>query len=134
VAELREGIREKVTQIVECNLWNEKPIPACTATTFDVVSSAFCAECIDSSPENYRMFLKRLTSYLRPGGTLLLTALENATEYRVGESWFPACPLTLEQLQAEVRALGFSPRDARRVPAEHAQGYDGLLAVRAEAS
>lgn len=131
VAELQANLRTKMTSIVECNLWEPVPVPAVQSQGFDVVSSAFCVECIDSEKGNYRTFLKRLTDFVSPHGSVLLTALENASQYRIGDAWFPAVALRLEDLERELRELGCEIDDARRVPAEHQQGYDGLLAVRA---
>lgn len=129
---IREELEPKVTQIIECDAFSPEILGRLSHRQFDVVSSGFCLECISPEEKYFQEFLVKLTAVLRQGGTLILTMLKRAENYKVGDLTFPAFSLDEQYMRAALRRLKYHWISTETIPAESDQGYQGIIAITAE--
>ena len=92
--------------------------------------SNFCAESATSDRGEWQVFVTNITSLVKPGGSLVLSALKGATRYTVGSVSFPAVYLTEDDVADVLEESGFVPKsiELRSVPADRAsRDYQGLI-------
>ncbi len=76
------------------------------------------------------MFMHNITSLLKPGGKLILSALKGATRYSVGPNTFPAVNIAEDDLAEVLTESGFLEKDIaiRSAPADRpTRIYRGLI-------
>lgn len=78
VEKRKSEVREKIRDVLPCNLYNENPFHPRKLKTFDIVSSHYCADCISDKKSDFLMFMKRISSYVKNRGILLMSFLKNA--------------------------------------------------------
>jgi hypothetical protein len=131
--------RARLVCLTRCDLRLGKPLPG-TSRTYEIVTTNFCAESITDRPLLWCVYLRRIVSLLKPGGTLLLSALKGATSYSVGTRTFPAVDLEESDL---ARALSFAGCDPHSIairsiaadrPTRHYRGLMFASARKATAS
>lgn len=129
---IEERTRTAIQHIIECNFLSMQALEALQYTQFDVVSSSFCLECVSAIEDEFLNACNQAFTLVRPGGHLLLTTLKNSHQYVVGNRVFPSFPLDLEYLTELLTAHQFKIVEVRQSPAEHSQGYEGLIALLAQ--
>jgi nicotinamide N-methyltransferase len=126
----REGeIRTRVTRIVRCDVRRVPPITG-WQQKYDVVVSNFCAESVTDDWWQWRMFMRNITSLLKPGGKLVLAALKEATCYSVGSKIFPAVKIVESDLTSVLIDSHFEPESIviSSNPADRpTRNYQGLM-------
>lgn len=130
--EMKDQVRQKVTSIIECDAFMPNMLGSIAPGSFDIVSSGFCLECISPHQETFQRALEGLLSYLGPRGSLVMTLLKNSSSYQVGEKLFPSFALDEKYIQTTLQNLGLKVVELRSCKAEHDQGYEGLIAVKAD--
>lgn len=130
--EMRQQMRSKVTNIIECDALLPEIIGQRSNEKFDIVSSSFCLECIDSDPAIFIEFIDKISSLLEKNGYLALCMLKNAATYQIDGLSFPALPLDEWKIKSLLASMGFSEIEISTQPAEHSQGYDGIIALHAK--
>jgi hypothetical protein len=130
--QVREELIPKMTEIIECDAFSPHILCGHPRRDFDVVSSSFCLECISGCESLFLDFLAKLTDLLKMRGTLVLTMLKGAKNYRVGNLLFPAFPVHEDYMRDVLRRLQYHWVSIESVPAEGGQGYDGIIAITAE--
>jgi hypothetical protein len=74
----REGeLRGRITRLMHCDASRSPAISDCNGC-YDVVVSNFCAESATSDPVIWRAYMHNISSLVRPGGTLIVSALKGA--------------------------------------------------------
>jgi hypothetical protein len=129
-------IRERVTHIAPCDASRTPPID-CRPELYDIVQTHFCAESATSDRWQWQIYVANIASLLKPGGLLVMSALEGATRYAVGSRWFPAVPISDRDLIEVLEENGFPQKriELRCVPADRpGREYKGLLLTVAEKS
>jgi hypothetical protein len=99
-----------------------------------VLSTSFCAESATSDRAQWRAYMANIVSVLKPGGWLVMSALEGATRYAVGPHAFPAVDLSPKDVVALLRELGFASASIRveSIPADRpSRDYAGLMVAAA---
>jgi hypothetical protein len=101
---------------------------------YDVVVSNFCAESATEDVQEWRRFVRNITSLIRPGGRLIMSTLKGATSYGVGKEIFPAVNIMEEDLIELLVDIGFDCNSIQidSVPADRpSRHYQGLMFVTA---
>src|SRR3989344_277495 len=113
---LKQRLQSKMTKIFPLDILHEEsPLKG---KTFDVVSTHFCPESIQNKRSTFLKALRTITSYVKPRGTLVMSAVKNFTSYQVGKYYFPAYPIDEKTLRRALRALGFSSIEIQTIDVE----------------
>ncbi len=129
VARREDEIRSKVTQLLRCDASRLHSIDG-PESAYDVLVTNFCAESATSDRSEWRSFFANIVSLLKPGGTLIMSALSGATSYSVGSRWFPAVDISEEDLFEVLDEEGFKRKtiEIRSVQADRpTRDYSGLI-------
>jgi hypothetical protein len=129
---VRSQLREKITEIIECDAYLPSVLMNRRGARFDVVSTSFCLECISGELSDFEGFMSKVCALLKPHGHFIMTALKNASSYRIAEREFPAVAIDEAHLAALLPKLGLRISSITSVAAEHDQGYSGLIALSAQ--
>ena len=105
------------------SMWLDQSWEEC----FDTVISNFCVESATGEDEEFQQGLDNLCWAVKLQGTLVMSAMTEATEYQVGDAVFPACPITLTGLRESVEARGFTVTDTDELRLEDAEGLAGVM-------
>lgn len=127
-------IRQRVTRLVRCDASQSPPVSK-AHESYDVVLTNFCAESATSEREQWQSYMRNIVSTLKPGGWLLMSALEGASRYSVGPRFFPAVDISRDDLVEALEENGFpaSRIEVGQVPADRpTREYSGLLLARAQ--
>ncbi len=127
-------VREKITQVVCGDIKKKAPLGSKIKEKYDIVSSHFVAESITDSREKWQKMLKNLLHPLKKDGYFVLGSITGATKYRVGQRYFPAVPVSEDEIYNYLELLGLKIIKTSFVPAEEVidQGYDGIYLVLAK--
>jgi SAM-dependent methyltransferase len=111
-------LRRKVTMLLHCDATRPDPLGSDGRARYDVVGVHFVPESITSSKAEWRQALENISTLLRPGGLLIMSAVLQARCWRTGEHQYPAVDIGADELQATLSALGFADIDCRSIEAE----------------
>jgi hypothetical protein len=92
-----EQLRRVVGELRHVDLRQELPVGK--AIKYDLVTSFFCTECVDTHPEGWARCKGRLLDLVAPGGAFFSAVVQNCSRYRVLGSWFPTCNLHPQDLE-----------------------------------
>jgi len=130
------ALREKLKKIVRANAFKQDPINKTFRNKYDIISVNFVPESITDSEEKWEKTVMNITSVLKNGGTLVMTALENAGYYKVGNKSFPAVDISTKKMKSLLLKLGFKTTYLHSIPAEELnekspkyEGYKGFIFV-----
>ena len=70
-----------------------------TLGQYDVLSTHYALECISTSLEEYEKNLKNCLRYLKPGGMIIISAVKNTDEYKVGDVFLPTAHISENDLE-----------------------------------
>ena len=100
---------------------------------FDIVQSNFCLESSTDDISEYKRMMKNLFYYLKPKGTLIMTALEGAVAYKVGKKYYPAIYLDKELIKEYLKEAGFKIEKLVKINSENSDSskYHGFLFIKA---
>jgi NNMT/PNMT/TEMT family len=143
VQQRMELLRRKITHLLFCDAFSSRPLKDNHRQTYDVVAANFVAESITETMDQWQSVVGNICSTLRPGGTLIMTALQGAKYYSVSDRNYSAVSITeMDLVQALIKA-GFRPNSmlVKTISAEnldHAddeyQGYQGMIFIKAKKS
>lgn len=98
---------------------------------WDIGTMAFVADCLTADPAEFEQALGCFLGALKPGAPFVAAFMENSHGYRVGDTWFPAVPLTGPMVGAALTrsgaADGFIVHRVDIDPAPIRAGYSGYL-------
>jgi NNMT/PNMT/TEMT family len=136
-------LRQKITNLLCCDAFSPMPLAGNPRQTYDLVAANFVAESITETMPQWQLVIGNICSTLRPGGTLIMTALQGANYYSVSDRNYSAVSITeMDLVQALIRA-GFRPNSmlVQTITAEtleHGddcyQGYQGMIFIKAKKS
>ena len=127
----KTSLRQKIKDIVPCDLFKENPLQPETYREFDVLSVNFCPESITDNEEDFLTSVQNFTSLLKKNGLLVMCLLKNASRYKVGELYFPAYPVNEAYISDTLEQFSYNDITIRSVPAKCDSGYEGLIALTA---
>jgi len=122
-------IRQNVTRVMRCDANHPSPLNGNTRQ-YDLLVSNFCAESVTNDREQWRSFVENITSLLKPGGKLVMSALKGADSYAVGNEVFPAVFILEDDLIQALGDAGFAEESLQidSVPADRpSRHYQGLM-------
>ncbi|WPD21963.1 MAG: guanitoxin biosynthesis pre-guanitoxin forming N-methyltransferase GntF [Candidatus Electrothrix aestuarii] len=127
--EQRENlIRHRVSQIFSCDANCSPPIDY--PYSYDVLISTCCADSATTDKVTWSKYLKNICSLVKPGGTIVLSALEEASHYLVGDKAFPAVFLSEKDIEQCLLEEGFTTKNKNFIPAsESSSGYKGIRTI-----
>ena len=131
VAKREAELRRKIRHIIPCDLlahqlikWpnsNEK------ISTFDVISSSFCIDCVCSSEEEFTAAVGRLATLQNPGGHMIVVTQLGATSHTSGNQQLPVLQVTEKILASSLKKSGYKDVQVRSFyPDMEKYGYDKL--------
>ena len=136
-------LRKKLSRFLLCDAFEENPIGPEYRNYYDVVSTNFVAESITSSLKVWEKLIGNICSTLKPGGSLIMTAIQGAKYYYVNGRYFHAASITEIDLLRALIKQGFNPDNIRinSIPAEvtderaeNYKGYKGIIFLKARKS
>ncbi len=100
----------------------------------ELITSNFCIESIKDSQEFWQSGIENVTSKVPKDGFFLMTAIRNATWYKVGEETMPAYPVNAENIRVELEKQGFEIKIMSELVGSEKEviGYDGMVFVLAK--
>jgi NNMT/PNMT/TEMT family len=136
-------LRQKITNLLFCDAFSATPLADSPRQTYDVVAANFVAESITRTMLEWQTVVGNICSTLRPGGTLIMTALAGASHYTVSDRNYAAVAISeMDVVQALIRA-GFQPNSilVQSIGAEtqdnhddEYKGYQGMIFIKARKS
>jgi hypothetical protein len=134
LARRKKQMRDKITRLKHGNLhW---PHPLMDGSTYPLVVSFYCADSATPDKAQWRLFMLHLFNLVQPGGTLILSALNNTKGYRVGTRYFPSAQVTEQDMYLVLHEGNFVHKtlDLQVTPvAEWAEeGFESIIIVRAQ--
>jgi len=133
IAARQAQVRARVTKLVHCDAKQACPLDE-KGPLYDVLMSNFCVEAAASSLAEWWDCTANLTSLLKPGGRLVLSAIKGAESYGIGDRRFLAVRLEEADLTTALMGLGFDPDTIaiETVPADRPdRQYEALMFVTA---
>ncbi|XP_062309452.1 nicotinamide N-methyltransferase-like [Osmerus eperlanus] len=107
-AVVSETIRQRVKQVLKCDICLEKPFAPVTVEPADCVVSSLCLEAACKDRDSYRRSLRAMVGLLGPRGVLVLIGDLDETFYTVGEQKFLCVSLSQEFIQETLSELGLT--------------------------
>lgn len=124
----KQLLRSRVRQLLRCDAKSATPLGSPPPAPYDIVSINFVLESITQDRAEWHSLLDHVVPLVGPRGYLLMSAILGATRYRVGQLYFPAVPIALDDICQRLAQSGFSMLSSEVVAAEHRdeQGYAGI--------
>lgn len=128
VQERAARVRSAVYSVQTCDIYQSPPVNV--SGQYDVIISNYCLDAVTDSKVQWHQNIRNLCTLLRPGGTLILSSLREATYSDFGETRFPNVFLQEGDVYEALAVVGF-PADGIRVvsaDADHAaREYTGVI-------
>ncbi|XP_069472873.1 nicotinamide N-methyltransferase-like [Ambystoma mexicanum] len=132
--EMEENLRRTIRQVLRCDITKCNPLAPIVLTRVDCILTNFCIENVCTDETSFCEYLKNMTSVLKPGGHLILTALLECTFYKMGKHRLPSFPLTESFARTALNDTGFEIRYFKVLPStddspEPLTDHTGILFV-----
>ncbi|CAB1316960.1 unnamed protein product, partial [Coregonus sp. 'balchen'] len=101
-----DTLRQRVKQVLKCDICLENPFHPVTVPPADCVLSSLCLEAACKDRESYHRSLSSMVGLLRSGGVLVLIGDLDETYYTVGEQRFDCVNLSEEFITETLSKLG----------------------------
>ncbi len=128
IAARAERIRDAVTRVTTCDIYQSPPVAA--KDQFDVIVTNYCLDAVTNDKDEWYAHIRNVKSLLRPGGLFIMSSLEEGKYSDFGETRYPNVYLVEEDIPAALRACGFDEPSIRvaRADADHGdREYRGVL-------
>ncbi|MFN8459764.1 MAG: guanitoxin biosynthesis pre-guanitoxin forming N-methyltransferase GntF [Anaerolineae bacterium] len=129
-------IRRRVKQVLPCDATCPAPLEG-ASQYYDVLVTNLCLEAVATDKKHWRQCFRNVTSVLKPGGQLILTAVKGGNAYSVGQSVFAVVHLLEDDVTEALLEAGFAPESIsiKGIEANHpVYPYKGLMFVLAAKS
>jgi len=136
IAQRQAEIRAKIADIRFCDAALDWPLPGWTEP-FDVLVSNSCADAATDDRTTWQQYLKNILTCLKPGGTLILSAVKGAdfgdvtealSEPNPDSQYFPTVNIGEADLEEALIAAGCATVAIETVPADRpTRKYQGLM-------
>ena len=141
ISQREDLLSAKITNFLQCDAFEPQPLGEQYHQYYDVVAANFVAESITSSLNTWEEIVGNICSTLRPNGTLIMTAIQEASFYCVEGRKYPAVAVSEASVRRVLANHGFNYQNMiiERIPAEITdvtdpdyKGYRGMLFVKAQ--
>jgi NNMT/PNMT/TEMT family len=122
--------RARIGHLAHADMLADPPIRDLPDARYGTVIAAYCADSATADRRDWQTGMARIASLVEPGGLFLVAALDRASQYRVGQTWFPSARVSEGDLR-KVLAQDFD--NASISVACHpdlldgSKGYSGIL-------
>lgn len=129
-----QALRDRISALCRSDIFQNQCVDT-PIEKFDVVTSFYCLDCIQSDIREWRTFMQRLSNLVAPGGHLILASILGSGEYLIEGRKFPVTPLKASDFHQTLLNFGFREDSLviRSVPIEDwkDEGFDqiGLVAA-----
>jgi hypothetical protein len=131
VAAREELTRRVVGRLFITDARDRHPLSKYRVGSYDLVITGYCLDCLSASKRVWARCMRNVLSLLRPGGSLVLCALNRSRAFRTGGTWFPAANIGRDDLFATLRTNGFDAGsiaiERHDFPEHRASGYEAIL-------
>ena len=129
ILERQHLTRGKISELMEVDVRHDRPLgPA--QTHYATVVSAYCACSATADFGTWQVYMRRIMSLVRPGGTLLVAALRGTHSYFIDGKAFPS-PCIDEEDMREILLEDFPKSELTvrvvRVPECATHGYSSII-------
>lgn len=135
IAERAAMTRAKLRALRQCDIRTEYPLGDDIRRVYDVVSHCYGADAVASSVDEWERYVTHTCNVLKPGGTVLMTIIKEATWYPSGGQVLPASSLNEQDLTRVLCAVGCLPEsivmETHCVDDAAEVGYSDVIFVRA---
>jgi hypothetical protein len=123
-----ELTRAAITRRIVADARQRSPLGALTRR-YDCVVTCYCADSATADKQEWRQYMRNITSLVAPGGVLLVAALRRCSSYTVGGQTFPGASIDETDLASVYRELAMSSIDIEsvNVPDRAPHGFDSVL-------
>nr|XP_002732428.2 PREDICTED: nicotinamide N-methyltransferase-like [Saccoglossus kowalevskii] len=104
----KKMLRQKITDVVPCDVLKSNPLEPFTYDTFDGIIVASCLEMACADIASFRNSVKSVASLLKPGGVVVHWGRLGGNFYNVGDASFHALTTTEEIVRNAYKQAGFS--------------------------
>lgn len=121
-------VRDLVTRVVHCDV--SRGIPIRTRCKYEVIISNYCLDAITDSKYEWQLYIERLTRLLTPGGTLVLSSLQQTKFYEFGSTRYANVLLDIDDMPEAFERAGFDTKSIRvecAQPDHHDREYKGVI-------
>lgn len=122
--------RDRIGQLAQADMRADPPIPDLPAARYGTVIAAYCADSATSDRQEWEHGMARIAGLVEPGGLCLVAALDRASAYLVGQSWFPSANVGSDDLR-RVLDRHFDPASVTVTChpdlLDGSKGYTGIL-------
>ena len=127
----KKALRSKITQLTKGDLHLQKPLGK--NIEYPLVTSFYCADSATNSTQQWREFMKHLSSLVQPGGWLLFSALRNTTHYQVLDHKFPSANISTKEIHNTLTQLNYKFIDTIKVKILEweEEGFDSIIIAKA---
>jgi hypothetical protein len=128
VQERVQNFREKVAELLPCNVLNLHPLGQ-LKKIFPLVTSFYCLECVTRSKKQWEEAMTNVLSLVAPGGWTILSALRNADKYLVCGKEFPATCINENDMRQSLIDNGFIPETINVQVCKSTWGEEGFETI-----
>ena len=121
-------IRNLVTRVEHGDIFS--PCPIRTRLKYEVIISNYYLDAVTSSKYDWQCFVIKLSEYLKPGGTLVLSSLRQTDHFEFGSNRYSNVWLDIDDLPEAFIGAGFDPASIRvdSAPADFkSREYQGVI-------
>ncbi|XP_017565506.1 indolethylamine N-methyltransferase [Pygocentrus nattereri] len=115
-SEVEAKVRQRVKQVLKCDVRLENPFHPQTLKPADCVITCLCLEAACRDMLEYKKALAHITTLLRPAGVLVMVGVLEQSFYFVNQTRFSCLQLSKENIEAELQGLGFTIQELNFLP------------------
>lgn len=129
-----EVTRAKITKLMHVDLRHADPLGDGNTYQYGTVISAYCADSATDDKTTWSIYMKRIASLVRPGGTLITAALRRSHGYLVGGKVFPSPHIDENDMRAILEPCferESTTIESCDLAAHTSHGFGGIILARA---
>jgi DNA-binding Xre family transcriptional regulator len=124
-------LRSKITKLQKCDAGKSPAIEG--AEKYSLIISTYCVDSATNSKETWQLYMKNLLALLDDSGVMLLTALRNCKDYKVGDASFPCADIDEHDMEEVLKMNGFTNQYTIEICEAldcEEEGFTGLMFVK----
>ncbi|XP_062374531.1 nicotinamide N-methyltransferase [Sardina pilchardus] len=130
--EVEALLRQRVQSVVKCDVRLENPFHPLTQEPADCVITSLCLEAACKDLPSYCEALRNVTSFVKPGGILVMIGVLGESFYTVAGQRFSCLRLTRSDIEETLRKLQlsilhFSMLENEAVEINHVSDYEAVF-------
>ncbi|OGD62751.1 hypothetical protein A2160_04775 [Candidatus Beckwithbacteria bacterium RBG_13_42_9] len=134
IEQVKNELREKIKMVLPGDVRKKNPLDPVWRSQFDILSLHGVLESSTTEEKELIRNAKNCLSLLKPKGYYMGMFVTGCKEWKCGKQWYPSFPVNEAYIRTLFPKLGLKILDLSFIPAEFAQGYDGLISVLARKS